>query len=91
MADDNQLRTAFARQMQMLNVERSAALADLEAHQANGETDSAATVIQRIADLDAAARNLNDLGNRYVQSQTLVQAPPASQEERAARPFDRMD
>jgi hypothetical protein len=77
------------RRMQMLGVERQSALADLATYQANGDADSAASTIQQIADIDAQARNLGALHQQYVASQT-PQYDTASQEERDARPWDRM-
>jgi hypothetical protein len=90
MSNDFYMHSA-QRRLQMLNVERQSALADLAAYQSNGDADSAASTIQQIADIDAQQRNLVDLHQRYVESQTPQYAPPASQEERNARPWDRMD
>jgi hypothetical protein len=87
MADDFYLRSG-ARQYQVLQAGRAAALADLESHKLNGDHDSAAETIQQIATIDTAMRDLNDLQNRYVQSQ---QPPPEpSREERLAKPINKM-
>jgi hypothetical protein len=79
-----------AKRYMQLDAERAAAQADLVAHKANGDYDSAAEVVQRLADIDAQARNVEDLARRYAQSQ---QAPPSAQltpEEVAALPADKM-
>jgi hypothetical protein len=79
------------RRLEMLNVERQSALADLTAHRANGDSDSAAYVVQQIADIDAQQRNLVDLHQRHVASMQPPRQRPVSQEERAARPIQDMD
>jgi hypothetical protein len=82
---------AAAQRVQQLDAERAAAQADLVAHKANGDYQSASEAVQRIANIDAEARNVQDLYQRYVASQTPPQAPPTSDQERMARPWNRMD
>jgi hypothetical protein len=90
MADDFYAE-AFRARMQQISAERAAALADLEAAKLNGDHGLAGTAEQNIADLDAAAGNLQNLAQRYVASQNPPQPPEPSKEERAARPWNRMD
>jgi hypothetical protein len=73
--------------MAQISAQRSPAVADLE--QAWDDEASATDAIQRLADLDLAAQSLSSLYNRYVVSQ--MPPPEPSKEERAARPWDRMD
>ena len=88
---DDFYQGAARQRMQQLQAEKAAALADLQSHRANGDYDSAAHSVQQIADLDAAAANLQNLYARYQESQTPRAQPVVSPEERAARPPDRMD
>jgi hypothetical protein len=69
----------------------SACNADREAHNLNGDTQSAATCIQQIATLSREREDLHRLYAQYVQSQQPQYGPEPTQEERAARPWDRMD
>jgi len=78
------------RRLEQIETERAAATADLAAHKANGDYDTAALSIQQIANLDAEQRNLVDLHQRYAASQQPRQ-DYATPEERAARPVHRMD
>jgi hypothetical protein len=82
---------AAAKRVQQLDAERAAAQADLVAHKASGDYDSASEAVQRIANIDAEARNVEDLYHRYVASQTPPQAPPSTDQERLAKPWNRMD
>lgn len=89
MSNDFYLSAAQARAAQ-LEAERAAALADLAAHRANGDTESAAASIQQLADIEAARANLSNLANGYVQSQNPPLEPELTQEERNAKPWNRM-
>jgi hypothetical protein len=89
MSDDFYLQAGSQRLVQ-IEAERAAALADLAAHKANHDSDSAAAAIQQIANLDVELSNLNNLYSRYVQSQNPP-PPEPSPEERAARPVSHMD
>jgi len=82
---------AARRQMELIRVERSAAAADLESARANSDYDTAATAVQQIANLDAAAANLGNLYQRHVQSQQPPAPIELSAEEKAAKPVNRMD
>ena len=90
MADDFYLQ-AGAQRLAMIEAERAAALADLQAHRANRDADSAAASVQQLANLDTELRNLNDLYVRYQQSQTPQQPPQVSKEQRAKREWHEMD
>jgi hypothetical protein len=82
---------AAAQRVQQLDAERAAAQADLVAHKANGDYQSASEAVQRIANIDAEARNVEDLYHRYVASQTPRQPAPLTDAERQAKGWDRMD
>jgi hypothetical protein len=82
---------AARRRMEQIQAEKAAAMADLQAHRLNADPDSAAQSVQTIADLDAAAANLENLYSRYVQSQTPPARPELTTEERAAKPWSKMD
>src|SRR3974390_3227999 len=82
---------AAAKRVQQLDGERAAAQADLVAHKANGDYDSASDAGQRIANIDAEARNVEDLYSRYVMSQQRPAPPPQTDQERLAKPWNKMD
>ena len=90
MADDWYTETA-SRRFQQIEAERAQSLADLQQARVAGDNYLAQEAVQRIADLDSAAKNLADLHSRYVQSQTPVSPPEISAEERAAKPWDKMN
>jgi hypothetical protein len=90
MSDD--FYTASARQrLERIEAERAAARADLAAHKANSDYESAAYSIQQLANLDAEQSNLANLYNRHVASQQPRQREYLSPEERQARPIEKMD
>ena len=74
-----------------LEASRAQILADLHQAKASGDAYQAADAVQRLADLDAAARNLADLHDRYARSQNPPPPPEISRDERMAKPLDRMD
>jgi len=90
MADDWYTETA-SRRFQQIEAERAQSLADLQQARVAGDNYLAQEAVQRIADLDSAAKNLADLHSRYVQSQTPVAPAEISAEERAAKPWDKMN
>jgi hypothetical protein len=83
-------RTIFicrqAQRLAQLEAERAAALADLAAHKATGDRDSAAAAIQQIANLDVELQNLGSLYRRYEASQNPPKPPEPTLEERRAKP-----
>jgi hypothetical protein len=81
---------AAAQRLRMLDAERAAHLADLAAHRANGDTESAATVVQALANAEAERGNLLNLYNAYVQSQQPPQPEQLTDAERFSRPWDKM-
>lgn len=91
MANDDFYSRAAAQRMAMIEAERAAHLADLAAHRANGDTESAAGVVQALANVEAERQNLVNLHQQYIASQNPAAPPEPSKEERAARTFDRMD
>jgi hypothetical protein len=90
MANDFYLDAA-AQRANEIAAERQAALADLAAHRANGDTQSAAQSVQQLANLQAEQQNLQTLCNDYVAAQRPPSPPELSPEERAAKPWHRMD
>ena len=87
---DFYLEAARQRQNE-LAAERQAALADLAAHRANGDTASAAQAVQQLANNQAEEQNLQALCNDYLQQQQGPQRPYVSEEARAARRPEEMD
>jgi aminopeptidase N len=90
MANEDFYVSASQARAAQLEAEKAAALADLSAHKANGDVESAAEAVQRIADIDAARQNLETLYRNYARSQQAPQQAEVSDEERAARPWERM-
>jgi hypothetical protein len=87
---DFYLRAASQR-ANIIQAETAAAQADLAAHRANGDLESAAEAVQRLANLQAEAANLSTLYSNYRRSTQPPAPAEVSQEERHARPWDRMD
>ena len=90
MSNDFYISAAQQRQNE-LEAERQAALADLAAHKANGDTMAAAATVQNLANLQSEFQNLKNLCDNYIASQQPAQQPELTPEERAARPWHRMD
>ena len=90
MADDFYQFSAKQR-LQQINANRAQALADLENAKANSDYESAAASVQQIANLDADRNSLMTLHRQYVESQTPIAPPELSQEEKHAKPIERMD
>jgi CDP-glycerol glycerophosphotransferase (TagB/SpsB family) len=78
------------RRLEQLNANRAAQIADLEAHRLNGDHDAAAECIQQLADIDSARANLTQLYQNYVQSQQPPAPEQLTDEERHARPWNKM-
>jgi hypothetical protein len=90
MSEDFYLNAA-AQRANEIAAERQAALADLAAHRANGDVQSAAQSVQALADLDAAQQRLQSLCNDYVAQQQGPRRPYVSDEQRQARQPNEMD
>ena len=90
MSEDFYTQTA-QRRFAQIEADRAQALADLHQARATGDDYQSTDAVQRLADLDAAARNLADLHQRYAQSQNPPPPPEISRDERMAKPLDRMD
>jgi hypothetical protein len=90
MSDDPNIRAAQyrAREIEAQITQAQARLAENNLY--GNEQDSAAC-IQEIANLSGEKANLVALYNNYVQSQTPPSPPELSAEERAAKPWNRMD
>jgi hypothetical protein len=82
---------AAAQRANELAAERQAHLADLAAYRANGDTQSAAQVVQALANNQAEQQNLQTLCNDYVAASQPRQPERISDEERAAKPWSRMN
>lgn len=89
MSDDFYTQSAGTRAVQ-IEAERSEALADLARARADGDIQNAAFYVQKLADLDAAGRNLLALHQNYVASQQPPVQEPATEGEIQARPWNRM-
>jgi hypothetical protein len=89
MAEDFYWQAAKARSDQ-LEAELAAATADLQAYRRNGDSESAASTVQQLADLQAQRNNLATLWNQHVSAQRGSQ-PYVSQEARHARGPSEMD
>jgi hypothetical protein len=76
---------------QEIDTQIAAAQADLAAYNLNQDRASAASAVQQIATLSREREDLHRLYNQYVQSQQPQYGPEPTKEERAARPWDRMD
>jgi hypothetical protein len=76
------------RRLEQIEAERAAARADLAAYRTNSDYDSAAQIIQQLADLDRQAANLHDLWNAHVNAN---RQPYVSDEQRAARQPHELD
>jgi hypothetical protein len=83
--------SAGQQRIAQLDAERSAAVADLQAFRASGDYSAASDAIQRIANLDSERSNLENLYQRYVQSQTPYQPPPMTDSELNALPPEKMN
>ena len=90
MADDF-YTSAASQRLKMIEAERAAHLADLAAHRANGDIESAGAVVQALANAEAEKANLLALHDSYVRSQNPPAPPEPSREERDARPWNCMD
>ena len=91
MSQNDFYLSAAARRANELAAERQAHLADLAAHRANGDTVSAAQAVQALANNQAEQQNLQALCNDYVAAQQPRQPERISEEERAAKPWSRMN
>jgi hypothetical protein len=89
MANDFYAQAAISR-ANMIEAEMAAAKADLMAHRANNDVESASASVQQIANLEAERANLNTLYQQYVQSQQPPQPEQLTDEERNARPWHKM-
>jgi hypothetical protein len=89
MSNDFYAQAAISR-ANMIEAEMAAAKADLMAHRANNDVESASASVQQIANLEAERANLNTLYQQYVQSQQPPQPEQLTDEERNARPWHKM-
>jgi hypothetical protein len=81
---------AAAQRLRQIEAERAAHLADLAAHRANGDTESAAMVVQALANAEAEKANLVSLHNQYVASQQPPPPEELTDAERFNRPWNKM-
>jgi hypothetical protein len=89
MSNDFYAQAAISR-ANMIEAEMAAAKADLMAHRANNDVESASASVQTIANLEAERANLNTLYQQYVQSQQPPAPEQLTDEERNARPWHKM-
>jgi hypothetical protein len=89
MANDDFYLAAAQQQLAALDAERAACLADLAAFRVNNDRESAAGVVQSLADIEAKRQNLVSLANQYTASQQPPE--PESPEMRARKPIHEMN
>jgi hypothetical protein len=90
MAEDFYLSAARER-ANAIEMELASCKADLLVYRQNGSLSEAGEAVQRIADLTSQQSNLQGLVQGYVQSQQPPRQPELTPEERAARPWHKMD
>jgi hypothetical protein len=73
-----------------IQMELSAARADLDAHRYNQDLSAAGEAVQRIANLTAEQQNLKSLCDNYVASMTPREPEALTDSERFARPWTKM-
>jgi hypothetical protein len=78
-------------QIQRLDANRAQCLADLAAARANADYETAGSAVSELADIEAKKQNIVALHQQYVASQTPVEPPELSAEERHAKPLEKMD
>jgi hypothetical protein len=91
MAADDYYTHLARQQLQRLDASKAQTLADLATAKANSDYDSAGLAVQELADIEAKRSNLVALHDQYVRSQTSAEPPELTQEEKHARPWDRMN
>ena len=91
MASDDYYTHLARQQIQRLDASKAQTLADLAAAKANSDYDSAGMAVQELADIEAKKQNIVALHDQYVRSQTPVEPPELTAEERHAKPWDKMD
>jgi hypothetical protein len=88
--DDPNVAAAIYRDRE-IQAKITAANADREAHNLNGDVQSAAACIQEIATLSREREDLHRLYNQYVQSQNPPPRQEQTKEELQAKSWDKMD
>jgi hypothetical protein len=91
MAADDFYTFSARQRLQQLDANKAQCLADLQQAKAASDYDTAGQAVQEIANIEAQKQNIVALHQQYVASQRVPQAPELSQEERHAKPADRMD
>ena len=91
MASDDFYSFSARQRLQQINANRAQCLADLEQAKASADYESAASSVQEIANLEAQRQALVNLHSQYVASQQVPEPPELTPEERAAKPWDKMD
>jgi hypothetical protein len=91
MAAEDIYTFAARERLQRLEADRARALAELQEAKASNDTYAMGDAVEAIAALDVRKECILGLHDRYVRSQTPVQPPELTQEEKHAKPWDRMD
>jgi hypothetical protein len=73
-----------------LLAQRQRAQADLAEYKVQGDDNGMANAIQTLSDVDCALSNLSNLYSRYQQSQQPRYAPYENDQEKLAKPVDKM-
>ena len=91
MASDDYYTHLARQQIQRLDAGKAQALADLAAAKANADYETAGSAVQELADIEAKKQNIVALHDQYVRSQQVPEPPELTPEEKAAKPWDKMD
>jgi hypothetical protein len=82
---------AARRRLDQLNAEAQRCLADLSDAKSNDDGDTAAVLVERLADIQSAQNRVHEIHRAYQASLNPPAPPPVSREQRAARRIEEMD
>jgi hypothetical protein len=85
--EDRHAPDAARRRIDQLAAEGQQALADLASAKANDDYDTAAVLVERLADIQAAQDKVNAIHRQYVQSQKPTTSAAAAAGRQEAQPF----
>ena len=91
MAADDYYTHLARQQIQRLEANKAQCLADLQRAKADADYETAGSAVQELADIEAKRQNIVALHDQYVRSQTPVEPPELTPEEKAAKPWSAMD
>ena len=91
MASDDFYSFSARQRLQQLDVNRAQALADLAAAKAGNDYDQAGLCVEELAKIEAAKGAIVNLHDQYVRSQHVPEPPQLTDEERHAKPLEKMN